>query len=172
MKKFLAILMLLIMLPAMCFASYSNETKTTAKTRKGGDVIIQSDTRTFDIMKGIYDLNGNVFVQLPAHDKTLTIKGDRTKVHFYQMEVHGNGNITLIYDDLNFKCDTVDVYHKQRTAFIAGNLNFVDGDTKITADKGSFNWKTKLASFEGNVTLNGKPQQGTLTYHVIQKKVR
>jgi lipopolysaccharide export system protein LptA len=99
-KIFLAILMMFL-LPALCLAGEA--TSSTHKTSKGNEVVIQSDVRTFDIMKGVYDLQGNVFVQLPARDKTLTIKGDRTAVHLYKMEVHGKGNITLIYDELDFK---------------------------------------------------------------------
>lgn len=164
MKKILLIIMLLLTIPSMCLAA--EQTSSTHKTKKGGEVIIQSDTRTFDIMKGIYDLNGNVHVQLPARDKTLTIKGDRTKVHFYAMEVHGSGNILLLYDDLTFNCDTVDVYHKDRTAYVKGNLQFKHGKTKISADSGTFNWKTKLATFTGNVKVNGQSQSGTITYNV------
>lgn len=169
MKKFLLAILMLVLLPVMCFAA--EPTSSTHKTSKGNDVVIQSDIRTFDILKGVYDLKGNVFVQLPARDKTLTIKGDRTAVHLYKMEVHGKGNINLIYDDLDFKCDAVDVYHKARTAYVAGNINFIHDKTKITADKGEFNWKTKLATFEGNVFVNGAPHNGKVTYNVIEKKI-
>lgn len=166
-KLFFAILMILL-LPAICLANEA--TASTHKTSKGNEVVIQSDVRTFDIMKGVYDLQGNVFVQLPARDKTLTIKGDRTAVHLYKMEVHGKGNITLIYDDLDFKCDTVDVYHKGRTAYVNGNIHFQHGETNITADKGQFNWKTKLATFEGNVRVNGEALPGKVTYNIIENK--
>lgn len=168
MKKIFLTILMLLMLPAMCLAN--DTTSSTHKTSKGKEVVIQSDVRSFDILKGVYDLQGNVFVQLPAHDKTLTIKGDRTAVHLYKMAVHGKGNIILIYDDLDFKCDTVDVYHKGRTAYINGNISFQHDKTKITSDKGSFNWKTKLATFEGNVTVNGEPREGKVTYHVLDKK--
>lgn len=168
MKKIFLTILMILMLPAMCLAGET--ASSTHKTSKGKEVVIQSDVRTFDIMKGIYDLQGNVFVQLPAHDKTLTIKGDRTAVHLYKMEVHGKGNIILLYDDLDFKCDTVDVFHKGRTAYVNGNISFKHDKTNITADKATFNWKTKLATFEGNVVLNGEPQEGVLTYHVLEKK--
>ena len=60
MKKLLLILtMLVMMLPSMCFA----------------DPVIKSDSRTFNPLTGVYDLQGNVFVQFPAHDTTLTITG-------------------------------------------------------------------------------------------------
>ncbi len=169
MKKFLIAILMILILPVMCFAGEA--TSSTHKTSKGNDVVIKSDTRTFDILKGVYDLNGNVFVQLPARDKMLTIKGDRTTVHLYKMEVHGKGNITLIYDDLDFKCDAVDVYHKARTAYVNGNIVFQHDGTDITADKGQFNWKTKLATFEGNVVVNGEATGGKVTYNVLEKKI-
>ena len=168
-KKFFLLILTIFLLPVMCFAA--EPTASTHKTSKGNDVIIQSDVRTFDILKGVYDLQGNVFVQLPARDKTLTIKGDRTAVHLYKMEVHGKGNITLTYDDLDFKCDAVDVFHKARTAYVNGNIQFLHDKTKITADKGQFNWKTKLATFEGNVTVNGAVHNGKITYNVIEKRL-
>ena len=103
MKKLLLILtMLVMMLPSMCFA----------------DPVIKSDSRTFNPLTGVYDLQGNVFVQFPAHDTTLTITGDATKVYLYAMEVHGQGNIRLSFSDMSFACDKVDVYHSGRTAYV------------------------------------------------------
>ena len=157
MKKFLlTILMLLMLIPSICFAV---------------EPTIKSDTRTFNPLKGIYDLQGHVFVQFPAHDTLLTITGDNTKVHLYQMEVHGQGNITLSFGEMSFKCDKVDVYHSDRTAYVEGNCNFQDTGTTITADKGSYCWKTKLASFQGNVKVNGQPHAGDIGYNVITKKL-
>ena len=145
MKKLLLILtMLVMMLPSMCFA----------------DPVIKSDSRTFNPLTGVYDLQGNVFVQFPAHDTTLTITGDATKVYLYAMEVHGQGNIRLSFGDMSFACDKVDVYHSGRTAYVNGNLVFNDNSNKITADSGSYCWKTKIAAFHGNVTVNGQPHDG------------
>lgn len=159
MKKLIAlVLMLVTLIPAMCFAA-------------GAEPVIRSDSRTFNPLKGIYNLQGNVFVQFPARDKTLTITGDATQVYLYAMEVHGQGNINLSYDDLNFKCDKVDVYHSDSTAYVTGNLVFTQAANRITADKGTFNWKTKLAEFDGNVTVNGQPHNGVLSYDVIQQKI-
>ena len=107
MKKLLLILtMLVMMLPSMCFA----------------DPVIKSDSRTFNPLTGVYDLQGNVFVQFPAHDTTLTITGDATKVYLYAMEVHGQGNIHLSFGDMSFACDKVDVYHSDRTAYVTAIL--------------------------------------------------
>lgn len=153
MKKFLLLLIAIIMLiPSICL---------------GAEPVIKSDTRTFNPLTGVYDLQGNVYVQFPAHDTMLTITGDQTMVSLYKLEVHGQGNITLTYDDLKFHCDKVDVYHKARTAYVTGNCSFVTGAVSISADNGSFNWKSKLASFEGNVKVNGVPKNGIVTYNVM-----
>lgn len=155
-KLILAIVMLLMLIPSMCLAV---------------EPVIKSDSRTFNPLKGIYDLQGHVFVQFPAHDTTLTITGDNTKVHLYQMEVHGQGNITLSFGEMRFKCDKVDVYHSDRTAYVEGNCDFKDKGMLITADKGSYCWRTKLASFQGNVKINGKAQKGDVVYNVMTKKL-
>lgn len=155
MKKLLILVLILIMIPVSCLAA---------------EPVIRSDTRTFNPLTGVYDLVGNVYVQFPAHDKMLTITGDKTQVMLYDMEVHGVGNIALSYDQLSFLCDKVDVYHSDRTAYVNGNLHFTHDKTNITADSGSFCWKTKLASFHGNVKVNGAPQPGDVVYNVEEKK--
>lgn len=153
MKKLLLLIMAIVMfIPSLCLAA---------------EPIIKSDTRTFNPFTGVYDLKGNVHVQIPTNDTMLTITGDQTMVSLYKMEVHGQGNITLAYDDLKFHCDKVDVYHKDRTAYVTGNCSFVNGATSISADQGSFNWKTKLANFQGNVKVNGVPQKEAVTYNVL-----
>lgn len=156
-KLFLSIVMLLMLLPSVCMAV---------------EPIITSDTRTFDPFKGIYNLQGNVFVQFPVHDTQLTITGDTTKVYLYDQEVHGEGNITLSFDQMAFTCDKVDVYHSKRTAYVTGNLLFDDKTNKITADQGSYCWKTKLASFSGNVKINSKKHKGDLVYNVMTKEFK
>ena len=132
---------------------------------------IKSDKRTFNPLTGVYDLQGNVFVQFPAHDTMLTITGDTTKVYFYKMEMHGQGNITLSFGEMRFKCDKVDVYNSDRTAYVEGNCDFKDDAMLITADKGSYCWKTKLASFQGKVKVNGKAYKNDVVYNVMTKKL-
>lgn len=155
-KLILSVVMLLMLLPSLCWAV---------------EPIITSDSRTFNPLKGIYDLRGNVFVQFPVHDTTLTITGDTTQVYLYNMEVHGQGNITLSFGEMRFNCDQVDVYHSDRTAYVNGNLKFQDEAVNITADSGSYCWKTKLAAFHGNVKVNGKPQNDDIAYNVTTKKI-
>ena len=155
-KIILALFMLLMLLPSMCGAV---------------EPTIKSDKRTFNPLTGVYDLQGHVFVQFPAQDTMLTITGDNTKVYLYNMEVHGQGNITLSFGKMSFKCDKVDVYHYDRTAYVEGNCNFQDDGMVITSDKGSYCWKTKIADFQGNVKVNGKASKGDVRYDVITKKL-
>ena len=153
-KWILSLVMTLLLVPCVCCA----------------EPVITSDTRTFDVMKGIYDLRGHVFVQFPVHDSTMTITGDKTQVYMYQMEVHGAGNITLSFDDMHFSCDKVDVYHKERTAYLAGRMKFKSNDVSITSNKGSYCWKTKLATFIGNVKVNGQPRPDNTKYNMETKQ--
>lgn len=155
-------------MPLQCLAgNVASSTHTTSK----GELVVQSDSRTFDVLKGVYELQGNVYVNLPIRKRNLAVKADRASVHIYDLEVHCSGNINLVYNDLNFKCDTVDVFHEGRIAYVTGNLQFDDEKTKIMADKGSYCWKTKLATFEGNVVVNGEPKGNKINYHVISKGI-
>ena len=64
----------------------------------------------------------------------------------------------------------IEVKGNERTAYVNGNMVFTQDNLRITADNGSFNWKTKNAVFSGNVTVNGTPHTGDLTYNVRDKK--
>ena len=72
---------------------------------------------------------------------------------------------------MRFKCDKVDVYNSDRTAYVEGNCDFKDDGMLITADKGSYCWKTKLASFQGKVKVNGKAYKNDVVYNVMTKKL-
>ena len=72
---------------------------------------------------------------------------------------------------MSFKCDKVDVYHSERTAYVEGNCNFQDNGMIITSDKGSDCWKTKIADFQGNVRVNGKASKSDVRYDVMTKKL-
>ena len=100
------------------------------------------------------------------------IDGDAAQVYLYQLEVHAQGNISLTDKPtrIHFDCDSVEVKGNERTAYVNGNMVFTQDNLRITADNGSFNWKTKNAVFSGNVTVNGKPHAGDLTYNVRDKK--
>lgn len=154
MKKILAILfMLIFMLVPSAFAEQP---------------AISSDSQTFNPFTGVYDLKGNVHVDLGDR----VIDGDEAQVYLYQLRVTAQGNISLTDkpSGIHFDCDRVEVIGNERTAYVTGNMVFTQDDLRITADSGSFNWKTKNAVFKGNVAVNGAPQQGDVTYNVRDKK--
>ena len=154
MKKILAVLfMLIFMLVPSAFAEQP---------------AISSDSQTFNPFTGVYDLKGNVHVDLGDR----VIDGDEAQVYLYQLRVTAQGNISLTDkpSGIHFDCDRVEVIGNERTAYVTGNMVFTQDDLRITADSGSFNWKTKNAVFKGNVAVNGKPQQGDVTYNVRDKK--
>lgn len=149
MKKILLFVIMLLLLPTICMAEPQ----------------VTSDSQTFNPFTGVYDLQGNIHVEIG--DRIIT--GDAAQVSMYKLEVHGQGNITLRENDISFHCDTVDVYGKDKTAYVAGNMYFTQGDLVIRADTGSFCWSTKNAVFNGNVTVNGEPRDNEVIYNVRSK---
>jgi len=157
MKKVLLLIVLLISVFAnTCFAK---------------EPIITSDTRTFNPMSGVYELTGNVHVEIESHNQPIIIKGGHAKVNVYAMDVHADKDISLTFGDMNFLTDKVDVYHKDRTAYVSGNCKFTDNRITVSSDKGSYCWKTKLSTFSGNVVLNGEPVNGDLQYNVVTGEI-
>ena len=150
MKKFLALVFMLFLLPSICFAAPD----------------IKYGKQSFDPMTGTYYLEGNVTVK----NGGFTISADKAQVEMYSLEVHAQGNIHLAQDDIVFYGDNVDVYSKNKTAKVNGDLNFTQGNTKITAQEGSFNWETKKITFTGNVHVKTATEDFTssqVTYDVI-----
>lgn len=155
-KVFLMIFLILGVLTSTCFAKQPT---------------ITSDARTFNPLTGIYELTGNVHVELENHNQPILIQGQHAKVHIYTLEVHADNNISLTFGDMNFICDSVDVYNSNNTAYVNGNCKFTDSRINATSDKGSYCWKTKLAIFSGNVRLNGEPINGDVKYNVITGEI-
>ena len=85
-------------------------------------------------------------------------------------DAQGNISLTDKQTGIHFDCDSVEVKGNERTAYVNGSMVFTQDNLRITADNGSFNWKTKNAVFSGNVTVNGTPHTGDLTYNVRDKK--
>lgn len=129
---------------------------------------ISSDSQTFNPFTGVYDLQGHVHVDLGDR----VIDGDAAQVYLYELKVTAQGNISLTDkpSGIHFDCDRVEVIGSERTAYVTGNMVFTQENLRITADTGSFNWKTKNAVFSGSVSVNGTPQQGDVTYNVRDKK--
>ena len=134
MRKILIFVFLLCVLPLTCLA------KPT----------IKCDRQTFDPITTTYYLEGNVSVDTGSR----IITADRARVELYSLEVYAEGNVSLKQDNMLFTGDTVHVYGSQKTAVVEGDINFCDGSITIEAKRGSFNWGTKDAAFEGNVIIN------------------
>lgn len=169
MKKFLLILILLC-LPFNSLAGNAVVTpEDVAKAEQTGNFTITSDTRYFNPITGVYDLNGHVYVNFPTHGEQLIIYADTAKVKLYKQEVTANGNITLNFGDIMFNCDKVFAKIKERTVYVDGNIFFKHADSVIRADNATYCWKTKLAVFK-NASLNGSSKKGILTYDVLNKR--
>ena len=153
MKKILVLvsLLLALLLPALCLAARPE---------------VSADNTQFDPLTGIYQLDGNVTVRLPGQ----VIVADHATVHMYQLTVQASGNVHLSDSDISFYCDQVNVIGNESTAYCSGNCRFTEGDTRINANTGSFNWDSKLATFTGGVTVNGAAREGTVTYNVINRQ--
>ena len=71
MKKIFIFVLLLLLVPAICLAEPQ----------------VTSDKQTFNPFTGVYDLQGNVHVEIG--DRIIT--GDAAQVSMYKLEVHGQG---------------------------------------------------------------------------------
>ncbi|HIU63626.1 MAG TPA: organic solvent tolerance protein OstA [Candidatus Avacidaminococcus intestinavium] len=134
MKKLFIAFLLIFLVPVSCFA------KPT----------IKYDKQSFDPLRGIYYLEGNVSVDTGSR----LITADQAQVELYSLEVHAYGNITLTQDSLVFTGDEVHVYGKNKNAVVTGDIAFSDGTVTINAEQGSFNWGNKDAHFTDNVRIN------------------
>ena len=108
----------------------------------------------FDPDSGQYVLTGNVIITIGSR----TITADSARFSPITMEVWGDNGVSFKQDGITFKGGSVYVKGPARTAYIKGGSHFSRDGLTITSNTASFNWKTKLATFDGNVTItqNGK----------------
>lgn len=111
--------------------------------------VIKADTTYFDPGDGVYVLKGNVLIE--AGKRTFT--ASQAKVSLGSFEVWGTGGVTVIEGDIFFAGESVYVYGRSNLAKIDGGLHFSRTNIDITADRAEYNWKTKLAVFNGNVEI-------------------
>ena len=127
---------------------------------------IKADSTNYDINRGLYILDGNVYIE----SKNRVVTAGHAEVSVDNFEVWGTGGISFRQDDIHFTGGSVYVYGKQTRAEIAGGVDFERTGVSITSDGAEYNWKTKVATFKGNVHVNdnGKAWQGdTVSYNVI-----
>lgn len=115
--------------------------------------IIRADKTYYDLDKGIYVLDGNVYVEV----KDRIVTAGHAKVSLSSLEVWGSGGITLTQGDISFAATSVHVFGTKSKALIEGDVTLQRPGLSIVADTADFNWKTKIAIFNGNVkvTQNG-----------------
>ena len=143
MKKLLAILFILLVLPISCTAA----------------PIIKCDKQNFDPITSIHYLEGNVSVQIG----NIFITARNAQVDLYSLKVYARGDIRLIQDAIVLTGDAVLVYCDEKKADLTGNINFTQGNINVNAEKGSFNWTNKDALFEGNVHIKAPEDSFVLT---------
>lgn len=111
--------------------------------------IIRADRQYLDVNTGLYVLTGNVYIEV----KNRIITAGQARVNMATLEVWGSGGITVTQDDIYFTGDSVYVYGSQDHAAIDGGVSFSRTDLKITADKADYDWRSKVATFSGNVQV-------------------
>lgn len=111
--------------------------------------VITADKTYFDVNTGLYVLDGNVRVEV--RDRLITAA--HAKVSVSSMEVWGTGGIYFKQGDINFTGGSVYVYGTKKYAKIDGGVDYSTSGLSIIADRGEYNWGTKIANFEGNVKI-------------------
>ena len=135
-KLFTSIMLLLLFMTAKTFAAMPD---------------ISAGSTKFDPFNMCYIFQDNVKV---VHLGS-SVSANRAVAKMTAQKVWASGEVTLIQEGLKFKCDRVFVRGLDREAEVIGNLEFVqDGALKITADVGTFSWKSKEADFYGHVKIS------------------
>ena len=128
--------------------------------------VITSDSSYLDVNTGRYILEGHVRVDTGSR----VITADKAQVSIASLEVWGQGNITLVQDDIHFTGDRVYVNGNDHEATITGTADFERTGLSITSGSASFNWETKIADFYDHVTVTRGDQTSTsehVSYNVI-----
>lgn len=144
-KSLLILVLLFTLICSVCSAARPNVT---------------ADDSYFDPNRGQYILTGNVVITIGNR----TITADSARFSPITMEVWGDSAVTLTQDDIYFTGGSVYVNGSARTAYIYGGANFSRSGLAITSDSASFNWRSKIATFDGNVTINQNGNTWTTSY--------
>jgi lipopolysaccharide assembly outer membrane protein LptD (OstA) len=132
--------------------------------------IITADKTYFDVATGLYNLIGNVYIEVGNR----IITAGQAKVNMATLEVSGSGGITVTQDDIKFSGESVFVHGASNKADVSGNIIFMRSGLSITSDQATFNWKTKQASFTGNVqviTDKDTTVYNSVTYNIVTNVV-
>ena len=125
---------------------------------------ITADKQYFDVSSGLHVQSGNVHIE---HNGRVVTAGE-AKTNL--IEIWGSGGVTFTQDNIYFSGNSVYVYFPSHSAQIEDKVSFSRPGVQITADRVEFNWKTKVAAFNGNVqiTQNGNSWTAdSISYNVI-----
>ena len=109
----------------------------------------RADKQYFDIETGQYVISGNIVINV----ENGFIAGEKAQVKLSTLEFWGTGGWLLKQYDVTFKGDSAYVVFGKDIAMIEGGADFQRTDLHITADKVDYNWKSKVAVFNGNVKV-------------------
>ena len=127
--------------------------------------VIRADNTYFDPDTGLYHLKGNCYLEI--RNRIITCSEARVSVG--SLEVWGFGGIRLTQGDISFSSDSAYVYGLQDRAQVAGGVVFSRTGLTIKSDNAEYNWRSKIAVFQGNVRINQNGNEWTadnLTYNV------
>lgn len=131
---------------------------------------IRYDRMEFNPDAMTYQLTGHVMVK--SGNRTIT--ADKAVVSLISSEVLAQGNIRLVQDDIVFTGSSAEVRHATHMAEVKGPVSFTQGTTTITADEGTFDWKSKEAVFKGHAvyvnTASKEKAKGSLLRYDVKKE--
>ena len=135
---------------------------------------ISAGKKDFDMFRGLYILTDKVRVS----DNVGTITADKAVVKLTEQKVWANGDVTLEYEGLEFRSDKIFVRGVDKTVEAISGLKFTKtSGLHITADFGTFNWKSKEVDFYGRVKVKGvnkiknNVEYSHVRYNVVENKI-
>ena len=109
----------------------------------------RADKQYYDFENGVYVVTGNIVINV----ENGTISGDKAQVKLSTLEFWGTGGWVLQQYDVTFKGNSAYVVFNKDVAQIEGNCDFQRPGLQILSDKVDYNWKSKVATFKGNVKV-------------------
>ena len=111
---------------------------------------IEAQEKSFNIFSLVYTLKGDVHIR----HKNRAIRSDFAEYKLTSQEVKARGNIEFSDNNFSATCDELYAPTRADRVDLIGNVTFQKGNITVHADRASFNWKSKIATFEGNVNAN------------------
>lgn len=138
MRKIFILLVLCLMLSAnICLAADDSQPVINAKNKK------------FDIFSATYVLKGDVYIQ----HKQRTVKADYAEYSLLSQQVKASGNIIFTDGGFTASCQSLTAHILDENVDLLGNVDFKQGQLRITSARANFNWGTKIADFSEDVKI-------------------